>query len=510
MSVEKIRIEEVCDIYPLTSVQKGILYHSLCDGDGMYLENVSLRLHGSLCPEIVEKAWQAVTDHNDCLRTVFRWEGLDTPVQIVLKKVPIAMEFYTQKDTPPAVQFDLHQVPFLIRLVCLSELDYIMSIYTHHILLDGWSTSILIEEFIMFYSRIISGDKSAISNKKNEFKEYVYEADKNQNEYWNEYLHNYKEREFLPRSSPDELKNDSCPHCPLYFRIPKSEITNFSQKWKITLSALANACWALLYHTILGTEDVLFGTTVSTRTTEYSHSATGLFINTIPFRLKIDKKDTVLDILMKSLQSANSRLEYEKTSLSDIKKSVGFLDDQELFDTIVVVENYPVATAIGQRFGGLIIEGVTSFERNNYALCLGVDYKEEEVQFSFLYDSSAYTSKYVEKLMKQFEIIIRQVLIDPNKPLGQLSFIDQPQQIKIQRFSQNQFYEEKYSPNSILTNFDRVVALYADRIAIKFWDQTVTYRELSALTYVNGAMIASACREEPVSYTHLDVYKRQI
>ncbi len=162
------------DIYPLSPMQQGMLFHSLYEGhSGVYFEQTSWTLHGSLDRAAFSRAWQQVIDRHSALRTSFVWEELDEPVQVVHRQVVVPFTFEDWRGLNPEAQaarleafmaadraqgFDLLAPP-LMRLALLQVDDqthhFIWS--HHHLLLDGWSQPVLFGEVFALYEAALRG-----------------------------------------------------------------------------------------------------------------------------------------------------------------------------------------------------------------------------------------------------------------------------------------------------------------------------------------------------------------
>ncbi|HLP46843.1 MAG TPA: condensation domain-containing protein, partial [Candidatus Kapabacteria bacterium] len=152
--MEKFDSKNIENILALTPLQEGLLFHYLKDPqDGLYFEQLSLELTGPVDRRYFEKAWNVVIETNEMLRTVFRWEKLERPSQLILKVHRCRILFYDLTDKVERLRkvvlaeikekdrhenFDLHGVPFRVILCKLAESKYEMVISNHHIIYDGW------------------------------------------------------------------------------------------------------------------------------------------------------------------------------------------------------------------------------------------------------------------------------------------------------------------------------------------------------------------------------------
>jgi len=162
---KKLNSNYIETILSLAPMQEGILFHYLLDKEAdCYLEQLKITVMGKLDAVIFEKAWNMVAEANEMLRTVFRWENLNNPVQAILKnhnvKV-IVKDLSENVDTESAVMeaaqadrkeyFNLTEVPFRVTLCKLSGTRHVILIANHHILYDGWSNGVILKEFFETY-----------------------------------------------------------------------------------------------------------------------------------------------------------------------------------------------------------------------------------------------------------------------------------------------------------------------------------------------------------------------
>jgi non-ribosomal peptide synthetase component F len=128
-------------------------------------------------------------------------------------------------------------------------------------------------------------------------------------------------------------------------------VNRFVKEYKITSAALFNCTWGILLRKYTNNEDIIFGTTVSARNARIKEieNMVGLFINTLPLRMRIYSDKKIIDLLKDVQQSMQSREEYTYTSLAEIKNWSGIDFNRDIFDSIVVIENYPLDRIKGDR-----------------------------------------------------------------------------------------------------------------------------------------------------------------
>jgi iturin family lipopeptide synthetase B len=184
----KLDKRDIQDIFDLTPMQEGMLFHYLREpGSKFYFEQLSLEISGEIDIGCFEKAWNFVISMNDMLRAAFHWEKVQNPVQIILNEHKLHPQYYDfsheQPDDAKKLlvelkkkdrnnQFDLRTVPFRLTLVKVEKEKYHLIISNHHILYDGWSNGIILEEFFSAYHALLRGEMPR-KLEKTGFKEYV-------------------------------------------------------------------------------------------------------------------------------------------------------------------------------------------------------------------------------------------------------------------------------------------------------------------------------------------------
>src|SRR5688572_30657687 len=173
MEVKKAKVEA---IYPLNFLQQALLFHSLQEGDDQGLLRVKCVLKGKIDVETFLDAWRQTIQRHEVLRTSVHWEKLEKPAQVVHKEVllPFVLHDLSGHSSPQqkakideltgshgAETLDLTKAPVLrIFLIRLSVDKHILLWDCHHILVDGWSASIILQDLLAFYDACCSGEKA--------------------------------------------------------------------------------------------------------------------------------------------------------------------------------------------------------------------------------------------------------------------------------------------------------------------------------------------------------------
>ncbi|MCP4217936.1 MAG: amino acid adenylation domain-containing protein, partial [bacterium] len=424
------------DILGLTPMQQGMLFHYLTEGSSsLYFEQLCLEISGEIKREWFESAWTQVVEANQMLRTLFRWEKMDKPVQIILKnhspkichvdlscededKKKALFDELTTRDRGDG--FDLQEVPFRMFLCKLENCKYKLVISNHHILYDGWSNGIILKEFFVAYNCFSAG-KIPPARKKNRFGEYVKwihgRDSKIQEAFWNGCLKDYDNGSGIPIKSKKEKESSATSDYRVYLDKENLEkLESCAVMHKVTPAALLYTGWGLLLHRYHNGDDIVFGTTVAGRSAKLKgiEDIVGLFINTLPLRVKSRPGEKVAAVLRSVNEALQAREEHEATSLTDIKNYGRTGNNDELFDTILVIENYPLDRVLrsGEKNCALSVDSYSFFENGSYDLMVGL-MVGTEIEIKFTYAETLFPKDAVERLARHFTTVIRSITENP-------------------------------------------------------------------------------------------------
>ncbi|MCK4261401.1 MAG: hypothetical protein KAX49_20700, partial [Halanaerobiales bacterium] len=310
--------KNILKINPLTPMQSGMLYHSLLNEKGLnYYEQICFNMEGKIDLQYLKEAWQKLIDRYEILRTNFVWKKVKTPVQIVLiEKEAEIYEFdisnFTTLEKEKYIRqlkkedlhkrFDFEKGKLnRLSLIKLADDKYFVCWTFHHILLDGWSIAIVLEDFFNIYQSMAnnlplpSGPVAHFSD----YLEWLKKQNKNKGlKFWKNYLQDFTEPSLLPydkkANENEEILKNTIKQIELSEEKTET-IRKFCKKNSITMNALIQTIWGLLLQKYNNTDQSCFGMTVSGRPTELQNveDIVGIFINTIPVVVKTEEQTTI-------------------------------------------------------------------------------------------------------------------------------------------------------------------------------------------------------------------------
>ncbi|BFH14940.1 non-ribosomal peptide synthetase [Paenibacillus melissococcoides] len=500
---QKLDKSNVEDIMALTPMQSGMLLQYLKDPDTtQYVELIELGISGDIDISLFEQSWACVVQANEALRTLFRWEEVNQPVQIVLKQHRPVIRYENDSELDEEARarriaarvaadkqekFRLDQVPFRLTLCKQTERNHTLLISFHHILLDGWSTGILLKEWLNAYRMLAQGKKPEL-RRKPPFKQFVaslqQQDKKKQESYWSRYLHELQTKPIpVSRGGASGEKVSIAVHTEKRSGTFVADLHRFVRTAQVTQAALFYAAWGILLQHYTNNDDVLFGITVSGRSTSIPgmEDMVGLFINTLPLRMKAGPEHGLPDLLADVNRSIQAHEEHAGSSLTNIKGYGGMRAEGVPFDSLLVVENYPLDKAVTSAEGPLAIASHHIEEETEFDLTVRIT-AADELEMTFAYNERAHRS--VAKLASHYLYIIEQIIQTSTQvtayhetrlqDIGILT-AEEREQIRHFNLTTASYPREK----TIHELFEEQVRLAPEGTAVTDEQRSCTYRELN-------------------------------
>ncbi|WP_122377173.1 non-ribosomal peptide synthetase, partial [Pseudomonas caricapapayae] len=435
---------QIEDIYPLAPMQQGMLFHTLFEQEaGNYINQMRIEVSG-LDVSRFRAAWQATLDAHEVLRSGFV-SHLQQSLQVVLRDVSMPfVELDAREHSSEWIDdwanadrqqgFDLAQGP-LLRLAVLrtGEQSHQLVYTSHHILMDGWSSSRLLGEVLQRYSgqtlpRQVSRYRDYI--------EWLQRQDAGLSErFWTNQLAELDEPTRLVQAfkAPENGQGHG-DYLQLIDADSTRQLSEFAREQRVTLNTLVQSAWLLVLQRYTGQSSVTFGATVAGRPAELPgvEEQLGLFINTLPVIASPRPEQRVAD-WVQQVQAKNIALrEHEHTPLYDIQRwarSAG----EALFDTILVFENYPVSEALQQAAPpGLEFGGLHTQEQTHYPLTLVVNLGET-LSLRFSYARQFFSELHMAQLSAHFQQVLQTLVRDPQAAIGELALLNVTEQQQVLR-----------------------------------------------------------------------------
>ncbi|WP_394841909.1 non-ribosomal peptide synthase/polyketide synthase [Pendulispora brunnea] len=489
---------DVEDVYRLSPMQQGMLFHTLRDPhSGVYLEQVRCVLDGELDIAAFERAWRRAVEWHPALRASLHWEGLEEPVQIVRRRVdvPFVHEDLRALSEPEqrtwilsylanerARGFDLTRAPLMsLLLVRRTDTAHEFVISSHHVLMDGWSLPLLFGDVFTVYQGLRSGQEVA-RRPSHPYRDYIAWLGRQDvakaRAFWSERLRGFSEPTSLRLPEPRRVERDDEVH-EVHAQLPAPAmrvLETLAKKHRLTLNTLVQGAWAILLSRYSGERDVVFGVLTSGRPAELAgvESMVGLFINTLPLRLFVDAESSIFPWLEDVQAKLLEMRQYEYTRLVDVQ-AASDARGQSLFDTVVVFENYPIDAAVAPA-SALSIRDVQGVEQTNYGITAFVS-PGHELGLRLVYDTTRFERGAAEGLARHWATLLEAIAHAPGRRIGELSLLSEAERRQVVE-EWNATHADERPEETFPGLFDAQVARTPDATAVVCGEQQLTYRQL--------------------------------
>ncbi|MFF7637058.1 amino acid adenylation domain-containing protein [Kitasatospora sp. NPDC008050] len=444
------------DILPVTSVQEGLLFHALYDRSAadVYTAQFVFELHGPLDGAALRAAAEAVVRRHPALRSAFRQRATGEWVQVVASQAPLLWRELDLSTLPEAERearlerlladdrahrFDLGR-PRLVRfsLLRLAEDRHVLVLMNHHLVLDGWSTAQLMGELFRLYASGASGTAGTAGTAGaaggalpavrpyRDFLGWLGGQDRQQAlDAWRSALAGVEEPTLLgpaPAGQQHAAVAEQPERVELEFSAEQTQaLLDMARGHGLTLNSLVQGAWGILLGTLTGRSDVLFGAAVSGRPAELAgaEEIVGMLVNTVPVRVRLDRNETVAELLTTVQAEQAALTPYHHTALTDLHTVTG---QGVLFDTLLAFENYPVDLAALRLPGGPAVADVQVRDGAHYPLRLLV-VPGTRLRIALDHRPDLLDRAAVERIAQRLRRLLPAMAADPQRPVARLDLL---------------------------------------------------------------------------------------
>ncbi|MFM2060613.1 MAG: hypothetical protein RLZZ507_283 [Cyanobacteriota bacterium] len=487
------------NIYPLSPTQQGILFHTLrAPESGVYVVQSCYTFSQSINIAAFKQAWQQVINQHPILRTSFHWKQHKEPFQVVHKSVELPWHQQDWQNLSVTAQpekltaflaadrqqgFDISQ-PSLMRLILIQiapeTYHFIWS--SHHLILDGWSTALVLNQVFQAYEALCKGQVFPLPHSR-PYQDYIAWLQQQNlakaEEFWRKHLKGF--------TAPTQLKvntfANSITGCgEKSIKLSSATTTalqSFARQQKLTLNTLIQGTWAILLSRYSGEKDIVFGSTSAGRPPKLigSESMVGLFINTLPVRVQISGNELLIPWLQKLQAQQIEAQQYEYSPLVQVQGWSEVPRDLPLFETILVFENYPVDAALKAKATEMQIHDIRSAESTNYSLTLSVG-TSTELKLEILYDRSRFHAETITSILGHLQTLLEGIVANPHQSLSSLPLLTSAE-IHQQLVEWNNT-QSSYPQNKCIHQlFEKQVEKTPDAVAVVFKNDQITYQQLN-------------------------------
>ncbi|MGW4633968.1 amino acid adenylation domain-containing protein [Nocardia sp. NPDC004415] len=485
------RYPRLSDVWPVTPLQSGMLFHALLAENSVdpYITQFVLDLDPAVDADRLREAAQAVLDRHDNLRVAFATDAAGTPLQIVLDDLTVPWRVVdADEDAYPrivaadlATHFDMATAPLLRFTLVRTPTGAHLLVTSHHILIDGWSTPLLLQELLTAYA---VGGRSRRLPKVAPYRDYlVWLADQDleaARQAWRTALTGLAEP--TPLAPVDQGREIATGTGETGFALSPADtaaLGALAAELGVTVNTVVQAAWGLLIARLVDRDDVVFGATVSGRPAVLDgvERMVGLFLNAIPVRVRLRPGDTVA-ALLRALQDEQAALfDHHYLSLGEIQEIAGI---EALFDSLVVFESFPVdRAALAQAAtGSAAVTGMDATNGTHYPLTVQV-VADGQLRVSVKYLRDVFAADTATALAQRLSMVLARFLADPGARIAEIDVLLAEERATLASVNATDA-PELLDEATLLTLFDAQVARTPHATALIDGEQTYTYAEFDA------------------------------
>jgi len=478
---------DVEEVYPLTAMQEGILFGTLqAPETDMYMIQALYECKGYFNQELLQRAWKIVTDYYPILRTSFLWENVVSFHQVVSKNNDLIWHYHDYREVAEEM-LDL-------RLKQLMELDrkdsFVLSksplsrqhwievgenhfflLWTkHHIILDGWSDSLILQKVIEIYEHFLEKKPFHLPliPAYKEFVSWTLQQDRKKAEiFWRDYLRGIDE--------PTHFNEVTTTHQSYSFSLTSEETATLlalSKRCDFTLNTILQGAWSIFLSKYLQKQDFVMGLTVSGRSIDLPQmeEMAGLFIQTLPFRVRFSETETVFSFFQRVQEDVLLVQEFGFFPLGQLQKWSQMENGERLFDNLFLFENFPSASSLTKQN----IKLHSFFDKNEYPLTIGV-FPTDPIKFLI---NTKFSYEKIVQMISCLREVLNKVALDETVLIQDISILNEKEEKRI-LIDWNQTFVEYPCSKTLHLLFEEQAEKTPHAIACVFKEKKLTYRELN-------------------------------
>ncbi|MFD3507486.1 amino acid adenylation domain-containing protein [Nocardia sp. NPDC058666] len=475
----------ISDIWPVTPLQSGMLFHALLAENSVdpYLTQFVLHLDPAVDDRRLHQAAQAVLDRHDNLRVAFATDAAGTPLQVVGDDIDVPWRVIDADDqayqriraTDLATHFDMTAAPLLrFTLVRTADSAHLL-VTSHHILIDGWSMPLLLQELLTAYAL---GARSRRLPKVAPYRDYLaWLADQDleaARTAWRSALTGLAEP--TPLAPVDHGREITTGTGETGFALAPADTTalrELAASLGVTVNTVVQAAWGLLIARLVDRDDVVFGATVSGRPAELDgvERMVGLFLNAIPVRVRLTPGATVAELLRTVQHEQAALLDHHHLGLGEIQEIAGI---DALFDSLVVFESFPVDRET-LAAASVTVTGMDAVNGTHYPLTVQV-VADEQLRVSVKYLRDVFGEDTAHALAQRFSMLLAKFTADPQARIAELDVLLAEERATLSALNATDA-PELLDETTLLSLFDAQVTRTPHATALVDGETSYTYAE---------------------------------
>ncbi|MFG2937480.1 amino acid adenylation domain-containing protein [Streptomyces sp. NPDC048282] len=484
-------------MWPLSPLQQGMLFHSSYDDEGpdVYGLQCVLGVDGPLDTELFRACWEALIERHAVLRASFQRRRSGEAVQLISRSVVLPwgdVDLSDLGEEEALTRFERlareeredrmnPASPPLLRLLLarLGEARHRLVVTTHHILLDGWSMPVLLDELEAMYT---AGGDVRVLPPVTSYRDYLSWLGRQDREAaraaWREELAGAEEPTLVAPQAAGGAEVSVLPR-DLVLDLPEETTTRLRELARgrnLTLNSVVQGAWALVLSRLTGRNDVVFGATVSGRPADLpgAESMVGLMINTLPVRVPLTGGQPVLDLLADLQARQSSLMPHQHLGLSEVQ---GLAGPGATFDTLVVYENYPAPPDGAPAPGTISFTRMDAHEATNFPLTVGI-VPDVGLRIVMTHRPDLFDEEAAARVAGWLIRVLEQLADEPTLRVGDIDLVDGPERsVVVEEWNTT---ARDGVPGTVLERFRGWAVATPDTAALWFSDRPLSYGELDA------------------------------
>ena len=490
--------DDACEYQISPAQQRLWLLHHLTVDVAAYNVGGAFLLDGELNVSALEMAFAALIERHEALRTSFvavdgaaKQRDGGVPTAPIIEYVDVcaatdpdgrALELFEQQQ---ARVFDLEKAP-LVRVLLVEQRRnrYLLGIVLHHIVADGWSIEVLIEELCELYGSYYfrSAPKLRILAARHRDLTSWLNARKNHDDlaYWQAKLGGELPILDLPTDKPrpahKSYRGD--------VRVRSMDVRlvhalrTVASRYNVTLFMLLVATVKVLLAKYSGQRDIVVGHPSAGRQHPAFEGQVGFFINTVVLRDQVEPHRTFAELLAAVRQTVLEGLEHQNYPFEDLVQDLGVIRDVSRHPIFDVMVTYEPAAASALALPGVEVQPLqTDSHTSKFDLVFAFNGDDASMEAVLEYSTDLYEAASIERMLHHLMTLFESVVTFPHRPIGLLRLLADEEWDALNQHTQMAVHAD--ADDSIVSRFEQMAARHADVDAVVFAEQRLTYRQLT-------------------------------
>ncbi|SMD25143.1 nonribosomal peptide synthetase CepC [Kibdelosporangium aridum] len=461
------------DVWPLSPLQEGMLYHTALDRDGQdtYTVQSVYAIDGPLDSARLKASWQAVVDRHAALRACFRYVSGAQMVQVIARDAEIPWRETDLSGLPDdiadsevdrlaadelAERLRIEAAPLMkLHLIRLGPDSHRLVHTLHHVLLDGWSAPIIHRELSAIYAA--GGDASGLPATVS-YRDYLAWLGRQDKEAaraaWRAELAGLDTPTTVAPADPTRVPDISTTVIELSPQLT-DDLARMARGHDLTLNTVVQGAWAIVLSQLAGRVDVVFGATASGRPAEVAgvESMVGQLMNTLPVRVRLDGGRRAVELLAELQRNQSALMAHQHLGLQDVQAVVG---PGAVFDTLVIYENFPRKGLDQPQDGGLALRPAKRGRNASHYPFTLITGPGEQMPLILDYDQGLFDHAAAESVVGALARVLERLVTEPDVLIGRLTLLSETERALV---------VDEFNATAGPVPGESVVAMFADRVA---------------------------------------------